>query len=305
MTFPTTRLSVAALAMAMALGAGAALAQNAPAAPAAPAGAQPAPGQPQQPQIPPKVDLVSPEPQWVKLCGKEQTTGKDACQTMRDFAPAADQPPMVSMQVFELQGEDKRKLRFMILPIGILLKPGFRIIVDKNEPIEGKYDMCFQNACTAEVDISAATLATFKKGQNLAVVMRVPGGGDPGGRELTLNMSLKDFGTTFDGKPTDPKLLEQQRQALQQQLQKKAEEQRKALEQQQGQGGAAPAPRRPGRPARRSNSAHSDPSPRSRGDGQDEDRGWPGRCRRGWLFSSPACPCGPGSARPPSARKCR
>jgi invasion protein IalB len=244
-------LSAAALALAMALGAGTALAQNAPAAPAAPAGGQPAPGQPQQPQIPPKVDLVSPEPQWVKLCGKEQTTGRDACQTMRDFAPAADQPPMVSMQVFELQGEDKKKLRFMILPIGILLKPGFRVIVDKNEPIDGKYDMCFQNACTAELDISAATLSTFKKGQNLAVVMRVPGGGDPGGRELTLNMSLKDFGTTFDGKPTDPKLLEQQRQALQQQLQKKAEEQRKALEQQQGQGqgGAAPAAPAPAAPA--------------------------------------------------------
>ncbi len=109
----------------------------------------------QQPQIPSKVDLVSPEPQWVKLCGKEQTTGRDACQTMRDFATSADQPPMISIQVFELQGEEKKKLRFMMLPIGMLLKPGFRVVVDKAEPIEGKYDMCFQNACTAEVEISA------------------------------------------------------------------------------------------------------------------------------------------------------
>ncbi len=126
MNFPITRLGAAALAMSIALGAGAALAQNAPAAPAAPAGGAP-PAQPGQQQIPPKVDLVSPEPQWVKLCGKEQTTGRDACQTMRDFATSADQPPMVSIQVFELQGEEKKKLRFMMLPIGMLLKPGFRV----------------------------------------------------------------------------------------------------------------------------------------------------------------------------------
>ena len=202
----------------------------------------------------------------MKLCGKEQTTGKDACQTMRDFGASADQPPMVSMQVFELQGEEKRKLRFMILPIGMLLKPGFRVIVDKAEPIEGKYDMCFQNACTAEIDISASTLANLKKGQNLAVIMRVPGG-DPSGRELTLNIPLKDFGTTFDGKPTDPKLLEQQRQALQQQLQKKAEEQRKMLEQQQNRA-ERPLPQRlrlPPHPRRRLRSSDvSDPLPPAR-----------------------------------------
>jgi hypothetical protein len=77
--------------------------------------------------------------------------------------------------------------------------------------------------------------------------MRVPGG-DSSGRELTFNIPLKDLGPAFDGKPTDPKVLEQQRQALQQQLQKKAEEQRKALEQQQA-APAAPAPAAPAVPA--------------------------------------------------------
>jgi invasion protein IalB len=252
MSFPITRLGAAALATSLALASGAALAQTAKEKPAAPAPAAPALGAPAgqpAPQPPSKVDLVSPEPQWVKLCGKEQATGRDACQTMRDFGQSADQPPMISMQVFELQGEEKRKLRFMVLPIGMLLRPGFRIVIDKSEPIDGKYDMCFQNACTAEVDIGERTLAGMKKGQNLAVIMRLPGGGDPAGRELTLNIPLKDFGATFDGKPTDPKLLEQQRQALQQQLQKKAEEQRKMLEQQQN-GAAAPAtPAAPAAPA--------------------------------------------------------
>ena len=240
-----TRLSAAAFAMSFAL-AGAALAQTKPAAPAAPLapGQQPAPGAQGQPAPPSKVDLVSPEPQWAKFCAKEPANGREACATMRDFSTSADQPPMVSINLFEVAGEEKRKLRLLIAPIGMLLRPGFRVVIDnKGEPLDGKYDMCFPNACSAEIEIGPKTLAELKKGQNMAVVMRVPGG-DVSGRELTFNIPLKDLGTAFDGKPTDPKVLEQQRQALQQQLQKKAEEQRKMLEQQQ-QNGAATAPAAP------------------------------------------------------------
>ena len=256
-----TRLSAAAFAMSVAL-AGAAFAQTKPAAPAAPG--QPTPGAQGQTAAPPppsKVDLVSPEPQWAKFCAKEPNTNKEACATMRDFSTSADQPPMVSINLFEVAGEEKRKLRFLIAPIGMLLRPGFRVIIDnKGEPLDGKYDMCFPNACSAEVEIGPKTLEALKKGQNMAVVMRVPGG-DVSGREITFNVPLKDLGTAFDGKPTDPKVLEQQRQALQQQLQKKAEEQRKMLEQQQSGVGpapaapapapAAPAPAAPAAPAKK------------------------------------------------------
>ncbi|MGB3582672.1 MAG: invasion associated locus B family protein, partial [Roseiarcus sp.] len=238
MKFQVMRSGAAALALSLALGAGAAVAQTQPAKPAP--GVPLQPGQPQQPAPPAKVDLVSPEPQWAKFCAKEPTTGKDACATMRDFSTSADQPPMISINVFELAGEEKRKLRLLMLPIGMMLKPGFRVIIDKNEPIEGRYDMCFQNACSAEIEISPKTLEAMKKGTTMSVVMRVPGG-DVSGHELTFNIPLKDLGPAFDGKPTDPKVLEQQRQELQQQLQKKAEEQRKMLEQQQQNSANAPA----------------------------------------------------------------
>jgi len=252
MSLHVMRMSAAAFGMSLALGAGAALAQNQPAKPAAPAlPAQGAPAQGAQPAPPSKVDLVSPEPQWAKFCAKEPNTGKEACATMRDFSTSSDQPPMISVNVFEQQGEERKKLRLLMLPIGMLLKPGFRVVIDNKEPIEGKYDMCFQNACSAEVEIGGSTLNALKKGQNLAVVMRVPNPGEPAGRELTFNIPLKDFGPAYDGKPTDPKVLEQQRQQLQQQLQKKAEEQRKALEQQNAAGaaGGTAAPTAPAAPA--------------------------------------------------------
>ena len=248
MSFQVMRLGATALVMSVALS-GVALAQTQPGQPAAPgAPGAPAQGAPGQPAPPSKVDLVSPEPQWAKFCAKQPANGREACATMRDFSTSADQPPMISINLFDVAGEERRKLRFLMLPIGMLLKPGFRVIIDKNEPLEGKYDMCFQNACSAELDIGAKTVEMLKKGQNMAVVMRVPGG-NSSGRELTFNIPLKDLGPAFDGKPTDPKVLEQQRQALQQQLQHKAEEQRKALEQQQGAAPTAPAPVAPAAPA--------------------------------------------------------
>src|SRR5271166_4079721 len=166
MSFHVKRLGAAAVVLSLALGAGAAVAQNAPAKPTAPAPAapaQPAAGaQPAQPAPPSKVDLVSPEPQWAKFCAKEPNSGHDACATMRDFSTSADQPPLISINVFELAGEERRKLRLLMQPIGMMLKPGFRVIIDKGEPIDGKYDMCFPNACSAEIDISAKTLETLK-----------------------------------------------------------------------------------------------------------------------------------------------
>ena len=257
MKFQVMRSGAAALALSLALGAGAAVAQTQPAKPAP--GLPLQPGQPQQPAPPAKVDLVSPEPQWAKFCAKEPTTGKDACATMRDFSTSADQPPMISINVFELAGEEKRKLRLLMLPIGMMLKPGFRVIIDKNEPIEGRYDMCFQNACSAEIEISPKTLEAMKKGTTMSVVMRVPGG-DVSGHELTFNIPLKDLGPAFDGKPTDPKVLEQQRQELQQQLQKKAEEQRKMLEQQQQNSANAPAANAAPAPAAMSPAAPAAPA---------------------------------------------
>jgi invasion protein IalB len=242
MRFQVMRSGAAALVLSLALGAGAAMAQT-QLQPQLPKPG--APGQPPQPAPPSKVDLVSPEPQWAKFCAKEPNSGRDACATMRDFSTSADQPPMISINVFELAGEEKRKLRLLMLPIGMMLKPGFRVIIDKGEPIEGKYDMCFQNACSAEIEITPKTLDALKKGTTMSVVMRVPGG-DASGHELTFNIPLKDLGPAFDGKPTDPKVLEEQRQALQQQLQKKAEEQRKQLEQQQNSAAAPATPAAPG-----------------------------------------------------------
>ncbi len=109
--------------------------------------------------------------------------------------------------------------------------------------------MCGPSACYATADLTAKTLEALKKAQTMTVMARFPAPGEPSGHELSFNIPVKDFASAFDGKPTDPKVLEQQHEALQQQLQKKAEEQRKMLEKQQSAAPAAPAPAAPAAPA--------------------------------------------------------
>ena len=38
---------------------------------------------------------------------------------MRDFSTSADQPPLISINLFDVAGEERRKLRFLIQPLGI------------------------------------------------------------------------------------------------------------------------------------------------------------------------------------------
>lgn len=250
MTFPFERRGALMLAAAAVLAASGAMAQStkpapAPSAPAAaPAPAAPGPAAPATPQGPVKLDLTPMQAPWTKICGKDQGSGKEVCYTTRDFGQAADQPPTLAIAVYQMTNEDRRIARFL-LPVGLLLKPGFRLVVDKGEPIDGKFAICFPNGCFAEADLNGKAIDALRKAQLASVIVR-----NQANVEVTFNLPMKDFGAAFDGAPIDPKVLEQQNQELQKQLQLRAEEQRKRLEQQQSNGGApAPAPSAPATPA--------------------------------------------------------
>jgi invasion protein IalB len=245
MTFPFERRGALMLAAAAVLAASGAMAQStkpapAPSATAAPAGpAAPAAAPAAAPPGPVKLDLTPMQAPWTKICGKDQGSGKEVCYTTRDFGQAADQPPTLAIAVYQMANEDRRIARFL-LPVGLLLRPGFRLVIDKGEPIDGKFAICFPNGCFAEADLNAKAIGDLKKAQIASVIVR-----NQANVEVTFNLPMKDFGTAFDGPAVDPKVLEQQNQELQKQLQLRAEDQRKKLEQQQSTGAppaAAPAP---------------------------------------------------------------
>lgn len=228
-----------ALAAALSTAVAPAFAQQRPAQPrpAAPAPAAPAaPGAPAgQPAGPVKVDLTPSQDEWTKVCGKDQAANKEICYTTRDFGQGADQPPVLALAVYDVKGDDERILR-LLMPVALMLQPGFRFIIDKGEPNKGEFAICFPNGCFAEAKVKGATIAALKKATTLSVQVR-----NQVNNEVTFTLPLKDFAKAFDGPAMDPAELEKRQKQLQEQLEKRGEEMRKELEKQSAAPGAAPA----------------------------------------------------------------
>jgi invasion protein IalB len=212
----------------------------APAAPAAPAPEQaPAQGAPQQqaqPQGPIKLDLLPAQSDWTKVCGKDATANKEICYTTRDFTAQADQPPVMALAVYDVKGEDIKIVR-LLMPIGLMLRPGLRFAVDKGPATEGGFEICFPNGCFAEAKVKGTIIADLKKGTVLNVAVK-----NQVNNEVTFAVPLAGFGKAFDGPPIDPKVLEEQQKKLQAELQKRAEDERKKLEATQPPAAAPAAP---------------------------------------------------------------
>ena len=220
MTSPYVRLGALAVMAAGLLSADAAFAQATKPTPSAPAA-------PAQPAGPIALNLMPLQSPWTKICGKDPS-GKEICYTTRDFGQAENQPPTLAVAVYQLSGEDKRMARFL-LPVGLLLRPGFRVVIDKSDPLDGRFAICFPNGCFGEVELNSAAINSMKKATNAAITVK-----NQGGLDVTFNVPMKDFGAAFDGPAVDPKVIEQQNAELQKKLQDQAEKQREALEKQQG-----------------------------------------------------------------------
>jgi invasion protein IalB len=189
--------------------------------------AQQAPAQQQQPQGPIKADLVAVQQDWTKVCGSDPQTKKEICYTTRDFGAKADQP-LLALAVYDPKGDDHKVVR-LLLPPGLMLKPGFRFSVDKSPLEAGAFEICFPNGCFAEAKVKGSLVDSMKKGEKMTVIVK-----NQVNSEVTFTLPLTGFGKAFDGPAIDPKVLEEQQKKLQEELQKKAEEERKKLEAQKG-----------------------------------------------------------------------
>ncbi|MBV1702544.1 MAG: invasion associated locus B family protein [Hyphomicrobiales bacterium] len=209
--------------------------------------AAPAAAPAQQPGGAVKADLIG-LGKWLKICDVDQNIKKKVCYATRDFGTAANQPTL-ALAVYSTEGEKVKILR-MLLPVGLLLQPGFRMSVDKGAGTAGAYQICFPNGCFAQTKLDPAALERTKKGTEMHIEVQ-----NQGGQVITFNLPLEGFGTAFDGPAIDPKVLAAEQKAQQDQLkaalQQRAEEQRKALEKTAPAGAApaAPAAATPAAPA--------------------------------------------------------
>jgi invasion protein IalB len=216
-----------------------------PAKPAAPAQGQS--GQPQQPAGPTVVQVKAEpsQPEWTKVCGKDQNTNAEICYTTRDFVSDQGQP-VLALAVYDVKGQQPQKVVRFVMPLGLLLQPGLRFAVDQGQATAGRYVMCLPNGCFAEAQVKDDFIASLKKGANLNVSVQ-----NQIGREITFAVPAAGFAKAFDGPPIDPKVLEEQQKKLQEELQKRSEEMRQRMLQssgaagQGGQGGQPAAPQAP------------------------------------------------------------
>jgi invasion protein IalB len=134
---------------------------------------------------------------------------------------------MVGAVLMEMDGEARKVLQIM-LPLGILLPRGTRVLIDNDE--QGAMVLpiivCAGGGCMAQAEASPDLVAKLKKGQNLFVQAY-----NMQQSVFTLALPLADFAKAYDGPATNPKDMEEQNKKLQEQLQKRGEQ----LKQQQKQ----------------------------------------------------------------------
>jgi invasion protein IalB len=102
----------------------------------------------------------------------------------------------VAAVLIEQEGET-RKLFRVVLPLGMKLPPGTRIIIDQNQPRTAPYIICFANGCMVDYEANEELIGNMKKGQTL-IVQAVNGQG----QVISLRLPLNEFGKAYDGPPS-------------------------------------------------------------------------------------------------------
>ncbi|MGP0088649.1 MAG: invasion associated locus B family protein [Xanthobacteraceae bacterium] len=195
------------------------------AAPAPQQAAAPAQGQ-QQLQL-----LYSP---WAKFCGKgQEANGKPFCMIGKNGRLETGQP---AVAVVLIQPEGGPNLLRVTLPLAMQLQPGARVMVDqarlasmKSDTQGVPYTVCTAAGCIADFEATPDVINQLKKGKGL----RVQGFGGAG-ELLDIPLPLEDFAKILDGPPTDPKVIDQEKKMMQDELSRRADELRKKLQNQQG-----------------------------------------------------------------------
>lgn len=213
--------------------------------PTPPAQTQTAPAQ--QPQSPPAEQQAAAPPAeqpqmpivyspWTKFCGKDNNNpaAKEVCLTVKEARLETGQF-VAGAALIEQEGETRKILR-ITLPLGMQLNPGTRMILDKEQPLSGRYVVCLPNGCMSDFEVNADFVAKLKKGQTMLLQgINLPG------QAASYPLPMVEFAKANEGPPTDPKVFEEQQKKLQAELQKRADEERKRLQDRQN-GNPPPAP---------------------------------------------------------------
>lgn len=170
--------------------------------------------QPQQQQQPPQQQVLATK--WTKICQVNDQTKKETCVVTQNLHAETGQM-LAAVTVIEEKGA--QKIFRIAVPLGMMIEPGLRVVVDQNQPIETKYAICVPDGCFADLQINDDFVGNLKKGKALVVqtINHV-------GRTVNITFPLTDFGKSYDGPAIDPKEIQAQKQKLDEAVKNQAKE---------------------------------------------------------------------------------
>jgi invasion protein IalB len=142
---------------------------------------------------------------WAKVCDKNaaQSAVKEICLTISEAYLQSGQF-FGSAALIEVDGDPVKRLRIM-MPLGVSLAQGSRLIIDKGEPITQPFRVCFPNGCMAEYEVSNDRVSQIRDGQTVAIESIDSGTQKP----VYLVLPLDGFAHARDGAPISPAALEE------------------------------------------------------------------------------------------------
>ena len=161
---------------------------------------------------------------WTKVCPPkgQEADARQLCFIGKEGRLPDNGFMVVGALVIEQEGSGAKILRITV-PLGMLVQPGTRVIVDQGQPMSAPYSACFQGGCVAEYEASQELIGKFKKGQSM-VVQAINGDGSP----ITVPVPLPDFAKAYDGPPTDQKVIEERQKKLQAEILQRQQQQQQA-----------------------------------------------------------------------------
>lgn len=131
---------------------------------------------------------------WQKLCFKPGGVTKMVCRTSISGTFETGQIA-VRVYVIERQGDRAARLQ-LFLPVGLAIRPGVKLAVDKETAHKIPFSWCLTNTCIASDVASPALLREMESGKSLSIEVM-----DTNMLAVTTSLSLDRFAAARKGAP--------------------------------------------------------------------------------------------------------
>jgi invasion protein IalB len=132
---------------------------------------------------------------WTVRCEKPAEAKTEVCFIFQTLVDEKAKQAVLQTVVGYLS-DGKQPAMIFTVPLGVALRAGIGIKIDDGELMRLPYENCNPAGCIAGLPLDDKLLSTLKRGIKGTVIIH-----DGGGRQVTLEVSLKGFTAGFESLP--------------------------------------------------------------------------------------------------------